>query len=280
MHDTHAALDRLRALLGEIPGALVAFSGGVDSTLLLSVAHEIIPERIVAATARGLLFPSFEIDDAIAFCRERKIRHEILEINQIAEPDIEANAPDRCYLCKQMMMGKLRTLAQQLDLEVVLEGGHADDADDFRPGQRALTELGIRSPLREAGLTKPMIRELSRERSLPHWDRMSCTCYASRFPYGTPITEPDVQRVAQVEQALRDAGFTVYRARHYGLEVRLELAREEMTKLFSANVLATVQQVAREAGYRKLTLDLEGYRTGSLNESLAPGIVEKWKQES
>ena len=279
MPELDAALDRLAAILKEFGSVLVAFSGGVDSTFLLDVAYQTLKDRVVAATAVDILYPTFEREAAIAFCRERGIRHLVVEVDHLAGAEFAANSTARCYYCKQNLFAHLAAKARKLGIAAVIEGTNADDIRDFRPGIKALSEIGIRSPLREAGFTKRMIRELTRQRGLPAWDRMSCACYGSRFPYDTPITVAAIRQVAMVEEALRNASFTVYRARHLGDTVRLELNPEEMVRLMEPGLRDMIVNVARQAGYRHVVLDLAGYRTGSLNEQLDDETREKWREK-
>ncbi|HPQ67809.1 MAG TPA: ATP-dependent sacrificial sulfur transferase LarE [bacterium] len=277
MDEAHAAYERLRALLSEREGALIAFSGGVDSTFLLDVAFAVQKTKPVAITVTGLLFPAFEADKAIDFCRERGIVHYLIDVDQLEDERVAANPPERCYLCKRLLFGRLRDEARRLGLPHLMDGTNADDVEDFRPGMKALHELKIFSPLRKAGLSKEMIRELSHERGLPDWQAMSCACYASRFPYGRRIEPADVRRVALVEEKLRAMGFRVYRARHFGELVRIEVGFDEIVILLQPAMLAELHDAAEQAGYRHVEIDPAGYRSGALNEDLPSAAKTEWK---
>jgi uncharacterized protein len=246
----------------------VAFSSGVDSTFLLRVAHEELGERVVAVTARSHSFPKRELDEATAFCRAEGVRHEIIDSEELDIPGFAENPPDRCYYCKRELFGRLLAFARENGLAAVLEGSNIDDDGDYRPGRRAIRELGIFSPLHEVGLTKAEIRALSREMGLPTSDKPSFACLASRFPYGERITAAGLERVERAEQWLRDSGLGLaqLRVRSHG-----DLARIEVPAGDIARVAARADGVAaafKRFGFAYAALDLQGYRTGSLNETL------------
>lgn len=246
----------------------MAFSSGVDSTFLLCVAHEELGERVVAATARSRTFPRRELDEAVAFCRAEGIRHEIIESEELDIPRFAENPPDRCYHCKRELFGKLLAFAHENGLAAVLEGSNIDDDGDYRPGRRAIRELGILSPLHEVGFTKAEIRALSREMGLPTWNKPSFACLASRFPYGERITAAGLARVERAERWLRDAGLglTQLRVRSHGDMARIEVSPGDIPRL-----AARAEEIAaalKSFGFAYVALDLQGYRTGSLNEVL------------
>ena len=265
-----AKLERLRERLRVIGGAVVAFSSGVDSTFLLRVAHEELGDRVVAATARSHSFPKRELDEATAFCRAEGVRHVVIDSEELDIPGFAENPPDRCYHCKRELFGKLLAFARDNGLAAVLEGSNIDDDGDYRPGRRAIRELGILSPLHEAGLTKAEIRVLSREMGLPTFDKPSFACLASRFPYGERITVRGLERVEKAEQWLLDAGWglTQLRVRSHGDLARIEVPPADIPRL--AARAAEIAAAFKDLGFAYVTLDLLGYRTGSMNEIL-PG---------
>ena len=263
-----AKLERLRERLRVIGSAVVAFSSGVDSTFLLRVAHEELGERVIAATIRSHTFPKRELYEAAAFCRAEGVRHEVIDSEELDIPGFAENPPDRCYHCKRELFGRLLAFALENGLAAVLEGSNIDDDGDYRPGRRAIRELGIVSPLHEAGLTKAEIRALSRDMGLPTSDKPSFACLASRFPYGERITAAALARVEKAEQWLLDAGFGLrqLRVRSHGDLARIEVPSDDIPRL--AARAAEIAAAFKEFGFAYVTLDLRGYRTGSMNETL------------
>ena len=266
--ETEAKLEHLRAALREIGSAVVAFSSGVDSTFLLRVAHEELGERVVAATIRSHTFPKRELDEAAAFCRAEGVRHKIIDSEELDIPGFAENPPDRCYHCKRELFSKLLAFARENGLAAVLEGSNLDDDGDYRPGRRAIRELGIVSPLHEAGLTKAEIRALSREMGLPTSNKPSFACLASRFPYGERITAAALERVEKAEQWLLDAGLGLsqLRVRSHGNLARIEVPSDAIPRL--AAHAAEIAAAFKDFGFAYVALDLRGYRTGSMNEVL------------
>ena len=267
-NDREVKLERLRAQLREIGSAAVAFSSGVDSTFLLRVAHEELGENVVAVTARSHSFPKRELDEAAAFCAREGVRHEIIDSEELDIPGFAENPPDRCYHCKKALFGKLVAFAQANGLAAVLEGSNMDDDGDYRPGRRAIRELGIRSPLHDAGLTKAEIRVLSKRMGLPTADKPSFACLASRFPYGERITAAGLERVERAEQWLMDAGLGLaqLRVRSHGDMARIEVPPADIPR-----IAARAEEIAaalKSFGFAYVALDLQGYRTGSMNETL------------
>ena len=268
--ETAAKLDSLRAALRDLGSAAVAFSAGVDSTFLLHVAHEELGDRCVAVTARSRSFPAREIDEAAAFCRAEGVRHVLLDSEELDVPGFVDNPPDRCYHCKKALFSKLIAFAHENGLAAVLEGSNLDDDGDYRPGRRAIRELAIRSPLHEAGLSKAEIRALSREMGLPTADKPSFACLASRFPYGERITAEGLDLVGRAEDWLRGAFSDLAQLRvrcHGGTVARIEVAPADIPRL--AARAADVSAALAAIGFAYVSLDLRGYRTGSLNETLS-----------
>jgi len=265
-NDREVKLERLRAQLREIGSAAVAFSSGVDSTFLLRVAHEELGENVVAVTARSHSFPKRELDEAAAFCAREGVRHEIIDSEELDIPGFAENPPDRCYHCKKALFGKLIAFAQANGLAAVLEGSNMDDDGDYRPGRRAIRELGIRSPLHDAGLTKAEIRVLSKRMGLPTADKPSFACLASRFPYGEEITVDRLARVERAEQFLLDLGFRQVRVRSHGDLARIELCAVDIPEAIAQR--EKIYDALKSFGFAYVTLDLQGYRTGSMNEVL------------
>ncbi len=271
-------MKRLRAALRETGSAAVAFSSGVDSTFLLRVAHEELGDRAVAVTIRSRTFPKRELDEAAAFCRAEGIRHEIIDSCVLDIPGFAENPPDRCYLCKKDIFGKMMKFAQANGLRAVLEGSNIDDDSDYRPGRRAIREFGrdgarpsqvyVASPLHDAGFTKAEIRALSRRMGLPTADKPSFACLASRFPYGERITAAGLERVERAEQWLMDArlGLNQIRVRSHGGIARIEVPPGDIPRV--AAHAAEISAAFAGLGFAYTALDLQGYRTGSLNENL------------
>lgn len=258
----------LKSALLSYGSIVVAFSGGVDSTFLLKVAHDLLGDRAVAVTAAPVFVPRREQNEALSFCSEQKIRQIIIPAEQLNIDSIRHNPPDRCYHCKREIFGKILEVAAQNGISTVAEGSNMDDTGDYRPGMRAIHELGVVSPLLEAGLTKAEIRQLSQELGLPTWNKPSFACLASRFVYGEAITDKRLSMVDQAEQTLLDLGFRQFRVRIHGDLARIEILPEEFAQIMKAETRDRITRNLKEYGFSYVTLDLTGYRTGSMNEVL------------
>lgn len=246
----------------------VAFSSGVDSTFLLKVAHDLLGEKAIAVTARSCSFPKREQEEAAAFCASEGIRQIVVDSEELAIEGFRQNPPNRCYLCKHELFTKIREIAAANGIAYVAEGSNLDDNGDYRPGLQAVADLGIKSPLREAQLTKAEIRLLSKELGLSTWEKPSFACLASRFVYGETISEEKLSMVDQAEQRLLDMGFRQVRVRVHDTLARIEIEPSEFPKLLEGDTAAELDRYLRELGFAYVSLDLGGYRTGSMNRTL------------
>ena len=258
-------LHNLKEYLRSLGRVAVAFSSGVDSTFLLKVAHDVLGDNAVAVTATSCSFPKREFDEAASFCAATGIKQITVVSNELDIPEFRKNPTNRCYLCKSELFKKIISLAKENGIEYVCEGSNVDDMGDYRPGMKAVAELGIKSPLRECGLSKDEIRALSKEMNLPTWDKPSFACLASRFVYGEEINEKKLSMVENAEQFLLDMGFKQFRVRIHGENLaRIEVLPAELEGLLSKR--EEVTKHLRELGFAYVTMDLQGYRTGAMNE--------------
>lgn len=266
-----AKYDRLRDSLAGYGSLLVAYSGGLDSSLLLKVSHDVLGDRVLAVTALSPTYPGQERAAAEALARALGVRLVTVETDELAIAGFADNPPERCYFCKSELFGELQAIARDEAIAYVADGSNADDVDDYRPGMQAACELGVVSPLKDAGLTKEDIRALSKRLGLATWDKPASACLASRFPYGEAITREKLGMVEAAESFLKELGFRQVRVRHHGTIARIEVAPEAIERLASPAVRAQVVHRLTEIGYHYVTLDCRGYRTGSLNEVLQDG---------
>ena len=257
---------RLRELIASLESVLVAFSGGVDSTLLLKICSQVLGNRVLAVTATSETLPAEEQEEASRLAREMGVEHVSVRISELQDESFVRNPPDRCYYCKRLRFGELLRMARERGLKWVVDGSNADDLGDYRPGLLACKELGVRSPFQEVGLTKTEIRALSRKYDLPTWDKPPYACLASRVPYGSLITAEKLAQIDQAESFLRKLGFRQVRVRHHGNLARIEVPSERVQELVS--MASEVLPRLKAIGFTYVCVDLEGYRTGSMNELL------------
>lgn len=262
--------DALKKMIKGFGSVAVAFSGGVDSTFLLYAAKEALGDQVIAVTAQSCSFPKRELDEAKSFCEQQKIRHFICQSEELDIEGFSHNPKNRCYLCKHELFEKIRCIAEQEKIAEIAEGSNLDDNGDYRPGLQAVAELGIQSPLRSIGFTKDDIRTLSKHFGLTTWDKQSFACLSSRFVYGETISREKLGMVDQAEQLLLDLGFHQVRVRIHGTIARIELMPEEFPKLLEEDIRNQITSSFRLFGFTYVTMDLTGYRTGSMNE-----VIEK-----
>lgn len=266
--ETEKKMEFLEEYLGKLGSIAVAFSSGVDSTFLLKTAHRVLGDKVIAVTAQSDSFPKRELEEARAFCQKEGIHQIIFESKELELEGFCQNPPNRCYLCKRAFLEKVKEIAGENGRNYVVEGSNVDDEGDYRPGMQAVAELKIKSPLREARLTKGEIRLLSRKLGLDTWEKPSFACLSSRFPYGETITKEKLAMVEQGEQLLLELGFSQFRVRIHARMARIEVLPEDFSKLIQAEIRNQIIEEFRKYGFTYVAMDLVGYRTGSMNEVL------------
>jgi uncharacterized protein len=265
---TSEKLAQLKESLAVYKKVAIAFSGGVDSTFLLKVAHDVLGDNAIAITAQSLVVPKREYDFTKEFTKTNEIKQTTFVFDELSNKDFTNNSPDRCYYCKKAILEKMISLAELQDIKIILDGSNMDDDKDFRPGGRAITELGVISPLKDAKLTKAEIRELSKELNLPTWDKPSNACYASRFPYDEEITKEKLKRVTVAEDFLLDLGMKQVRVRSHGEIARIEIVASDYGFFLREEMRLNIDTRLKKLGFKYVTLDLLGYETGSMNRTL------------
>ena len=261
-------LQKLKDIVKDLESVVVAFSGGVDSSLVAKVCYDVLGDKALAVTARSETYPAYEYEEAQNIAKEIGIRHMTIDTSELGIKGFAENPPNRCYFCKSELFGKLKELAKEKGYKNVADGANLDDTGEYRPGLDAAKELEVRSPLKESGLRKADIREISKYLKLPNWNKPSYACMSSRFPYGQSITEEKLTIVAAAENYLRSIGLKQFRVRHHDTIARIEVLPEDIPLLLQDGKRTEIVRKFKEIGYKYITLDMEGYRSGSMNEVL------------
>ncbi len=265
---------KLREIVGNLKSVVVAFSGGVDSTLVVKVCYDVLKDNSMAVTARSETYPDFEFEEAKKLAKEIGIRHLVLNTSELAIEGFASNPPNRCYFCKTELFEKLKDIAKQHRFLHVADGANLDDMEDYRPGLEASKELGVKSPLKEAGMTKKDVREASKMLNLPNWNKPAYACMSSRFPYGQSITKEKLKMVSEAEKYLRGLGLEQFRVRHHETIARIEVLPEDIRFLIKPSTRNELIEKFKAIGFTYITLDLEGYRSGSMNEVLSNNVFQ------
>ena len=265
-NNIYKKLEKLKELLIDMDRVVIAYSGGVDSTFLLKVAYDTLGNNVLAITASSFTYPKQELVNAKKIAQRIGVKHRIIKSDEIKNKLFSKNTKNRCYYCKKELFIKIKKIANAYNMKYVLDGSNADDIKDYRPGTKAIKELGVKSPLKEVGLTKKEIRELSHEMNLETWDKPVLACLASRLPYGIKITKKRLRQIELAEKFLSKLGLYQIRVRHHNMIARIEVIKEDFNKIFKQK--EKIVNYFKKIGFTYVTLDIEGYRTGSLNEVL------------
>jgi uncharacterized protein len=273
--------DRLRSILRTMESVVIGFSGGIDSTLLVRVATEVLGDHALAVIGRSETYPTREFEEALALAQRFGSRYRVINTEETDDIKFQENPPNRCYFCKNELFGKLAAIAEAEGIRWIADGTITDDVADFRPGMRAKHEQNVRSPLLEAGLSKDDVRAIARHLGIPTWDKPSFACLASRFPYGQGITKENLMKIDAAETFLRDHGFRFFRVRHHDDNTaRIELGPQEFHRVFDDEFRSKLVAHFKSLGFLYVTLDLQGYRTGSMNETLSPEQKAEYLQNT
>ena len=265
---TQEKYENLKASLESYGKVLIAFSGGVDSTFLLKVARDVLGDNVLAVIASSATYPEREQQEALRIAEDMNVRFRVIHTKELDDPNFRDNPPERCYFCKKELFSRLKEIAIAEDIPHVCDGSNFEDTFDFRPGTKAAAELDVHSPLKDAGLDKSEIRILSRKLGLPTWDKPAMACLSSRFPYFTRIEEESLRQIDAAEEFLKTKGFSQLRVRHHGQIARIEIAPQEFPKIMAEGIRNEVVESLKKLGYQYVTIDLRGYRTGSMNEPI------------
>lgn len=265
---TQKKFENLKNILKSMKKVLVAFSGGVDSTFLLKVAHDVLGPNVMAVIASSATYPEKEQQEALRIAEDLNVKHRVIQTKELDDPHFRDNPPERCYFCKKELFSRLKEIAAEENIPHICDGSNFEDSFDFRPGSRAAEELEVRSPLKEARLDKSEIRVLSKKLGLPTWDKPAMACLSSRFPYYTAIDEESLRQIDAAEEYLRSKGFSQLRVRHHGHIARIEIDPADFSAMIDKEAREEIVAELKKIGYLYITLDLTGYRTGSMNEPI------------